>query len=264
MFGSFLSVWTKLRRRALLLGVYGGAAAVAALITAVVFGNALPTTGPRFGPTQGVPLERLAGPGGLLAGLGSAATVLGVLALSVAAGTLAGDHAGGTLRNLLIRQPRRLRRLTGEWLGLVTFATGAVVVAAVASAVTAVAMSGAQDIDAAVWFTADGRQASLRTLAEVAPATPGFTTLGAAQRELLRAPVAAVAVGFAWLLPLENILANTVSGSDRWLPGQLLSAIARDGTPTVALGTAATTLAVYLAVAGAAAATAFVRRDVTA
>lgn len=264
MIGPFLSMWTKLRRRALLFGVYGGAAAVSALITAVVFGNALPTTGPRFGPTQGVPLDRLAGPGGLLAGLGSAAGVLGVLALSVAAGTLAGDHAGGTLRNLLIRQPRRLRLLGGHWLALLTFSAGAVLVAAVVSAVTAVAMSGSQSIDTAVWFTADGWQASSRTLAEVLGASAGYATLGAALGVLLRAPVAAVAIGFAWLLPLENILANTVSGSDRWLPGQLLTAVARDGTSTVALGTAVATLLVYLAVAGAAAATAVARRDVTA
>ncbi len=264
MIGSFLSVWTKLRRRALLLGVYGGSAAVATLITSIVFANTLPTDGPRFGPTQGVPLEQLAGPGGLLAGLGAAANVLGVLALSVAAGTLAGDHAGGTLRNLLIRQPRRLRLLGGQWLGLVAFSAGAVLVAAVASALTAAAMSSSQGIDAAVWFTADGWQSSLQTLGQVAAATAGFATLGAALGVLLRAPVAAVAIGFAWLLPLENILANTVDGLARWLPGQLLAALARGGTTDIALGAAATTLLAYLAVAGGAAATAFARRDVTA
>ena len=264
MIGSFLSVWTKLRRRALLLGVYGGSAAVATLVTSIVFANTLPTDGPRFGPTQGVPLAQLAGSGGLLAGLASAATVLGVLALSVAAGTLAGDHAGGTLRNLLIRQPRRLRLLAGEWLGLVTFSAGAVLVAAVAVGATAVAMSGPQGIDAGVWFTADGWQASLRTFGEVAGATAGYATLGAALGVLLRAPVAAVAIGFAWLLPLENILANTVDGIARWLPGQLLAAIARDGTTEIALGTAVATLLAYLAVAAVAAATAFARRDVTA
>ncbi len=264
MIGSFLSVWTKLRRRALIGGVYAGAATVAALITSIVFANTLPTDGPRFGPTQGVPMEQLAGSGGLLAGLASAAGVLGVLALSVAAGTLAGDHAGGTLRNLLIRQPRRLRLLAGQWVGLVTFSVGAVLVAALSAALTAVAMSGSQGIDASVWFTVDGWQASLRTLAEVAGATAGYATLGAALGVLLRAPVTAVAIGFAWLLPLENILANTVDGAARWLPGQLLAAIARDGTAQIALGTAVTTLLAYLFVAAGAAATAFARRDVTA
>src|SRR3954454_13575787 len=149
-------MWIKLRRPALLLGVYAGVAAVSALITSLVFANAPHSTtpGPRFGPTQGVSFGQLAGAGGLLTGMTSAVNLLGVLALSVAAGTMAGDHANGTLRNLLIRQPHRLRLLGGSWAGLVTFAVGAVVVSALVSGGVALALAGHEGIDSGVWFTA--------------------------------------------------------------------------------------------------------------
>jgi ABC-2 type transport system permease protein len=266
VYGTFLSMWIKLRRPALLLGVYGGVAAVSVLVTSLVFANTprAATPGPRFGPSQGVAFSQLAGAGGLLTGMTSAVNLLGVLALSVAAGTMAGDHANGTLRNLLIRQPRRLRLLGGSWAALVSFAVGAVVVSAVVSGGVALAMAGREGIDTSVWFTADGWTATAKALAETAGAVAGYATLGAALGVLLRAPVASVAIGVAWLLPLETILAGTVSGSDRWLPGQLLAALARGGTSSVAVGTAGVTLAGYVVLAALASSTAFVRRDVSA
>ncbi len=266
MIDTFRAQWIKLRRPALLWGVAGGVAAISALVTVLIFANTLPQPGEgaRFGPTQGVSFAQLSGAGGLLTGMANAATLLGVLALSIAAGTMAGDHANGTLRNLLIRQPRRLRLLAGSWAALVSFAVAAVLLSAVVSGVVAVAMSGREGIDASVWFTADGWTASAKALAETAGAVAGYATLGAALGVLLRAPVTAVAVGVAWLLPLENILANTVDGSARWLPGQLLAAVARGGTTSVALGTAVATLVAYVGVAALASSTAFARRDVTA
>ena len=80
----------------------------------------------------------------------------------------------------------------------------------------------------------------------------------------MRASIPAVAVGFGWLFLVETIIAGTVDGSARWLPGQLLSAIASNGTAEVTLAAALVTAGGYLLVSAAAAATSFVRRDVTA
>ena len=143
-----------------------------------------------FGPTQGVAFSQLAGSGGLLTGMTSAVNLLGVLALSVAAGTMAGDHANGTLRNLLIRQPRRLRLLGGSWAALVSFALGAVLVSAVVAGGVALALAGREGTDSSVWFTAPGWTATAKALAETAGAVAGYATLGAALGVLLRAPVA--------------------------------------------------------------------------
>lgn len=143
--------------------------------------------------------------------------------------------------------------LVGTWAAVVTFTLGAVLVAAVVAATAAVALAPGQGVDITAWFTAGGAATSARTVGEVALAGAGYATLGSALGVLLRASIPAVAIGFGWLFLVETIISGLVDGSSRWLPGQLLSAVAADGTDEVGLGAAA-----FLAAAS------FTRRDVTA
>jgi len=270
MFGSFTGFWIKLRRPALLLGTYGALAAVAALITTVTFvyatatPSATTTNGPGGGPPgAGTTTAELAQSSGLLAGLTGAISLLGIVAVCIAASQLAGEYSQGTLRNLLIRRPQRLQLLGGAWAAVVTFMVGAVVVAAAAAAVTALVVAPMEGISTAAWFTPSGWSASWSALGESALAITGYTLLGAVLGLVMRAPVAAVAVGVGWLLALENVLAGVISGSGRWMPGRLLSAIAAGGSSDAGLSTALATSGAYLAIALASAAVLFSRRDVT-
>jgi hypothetical protein len=76
--------------------------------------------------------------------------------------------------------------------------------------------------------------------------------------------VAAVIIGFAYLLPVENVITAIVHGSARWLPGQSLEAVAGGGTGDVHYAGALTMTAVYVAIAGAIGLALFITRDVTA
>ena len=248
MYPAFLASWTKLRRPALLWGTYGALAVLSALITTLIFVNAGDPAGASrgVGPRGGGPpgqaatsLVSLAESSGLLIGLSSSVMLIGVVALCVAASQMAGEYTQGTLRTLLIRRPQRLQLLGGTWAALVTFMAGAVALAAVASAATALVAAQAKGIDTTAWFGGDGLTSSLQTLGESVLAIAGYTTLGAA-------------------------LGSILDGSQRWLPGSLLTAIASGGTTTIALGAALVTTAAYLAVAMGAAGVLFQRRDVTA
>jgi len=270
MFGSFAGFWIKLRRPALLFGTYGALAAVAALITSVTFiyATATATTAATNGPGGGPPgagttTAQLAESSGLLAGLTGSISLLGIVAVCVAASQLAGEYSQGTLRNLVIRRPQRLQLLGGAWAAVVAFMVGAVVVAAAAAAVTALVLAPIEGISTTAWFTASGWSATASALGESALAIAGYSLLGAVLGLVMRAPVAAVAVGVGWLLALENVLAGVISGSGRWMPGRLLSAIAAGGSTDAGLSTALATSGAYLAVALAAAAVLFSRRDVT-
>ena len=268
MYPSFLASWTKLRRPSLLWGTYGALAVISALITTLIFSRA--GTPAAAGPGPGGPSSRaislasLAESGGLLTGLSRAVMLIGIVALCVAASQMAGEYTQGTLRNLLIRRPQRLQLLSGTWAALVTFMAGAFAVAAVVSGATALVAAQAKGVDTSAWFTGDGMTSSLQTLGEGALAIAGYTTLGAALGSIMRAPVVAVAVAIGWLLPIEGILSSVIDGSSRWLPGELLTAIASGGTTTIALGAALVTTAAYLAVAMGTAGFLFRRRDVTA
>ncbi len=274
MIGTFLAGWTKLRRPALLWGTYGATAAVTALVTTLVVTFAEPAAsvvadqGPGGGPPGPAGLatttESLAAASGLLEGLSAAVGVFGIIALCVAAATFAGEFTTGTLRNLLVREPRRLRLLVGTWAAVATFTVGAVLVAAVVAAGLSSLLAGGQGIDTDLWYTGHGLVGSLETVGQVALSAVGYATLGAALGVLLRTPIPAVAIGIGWLFLVETIVVGTVDGSNEWLPGQLLSAVASGGTETVTLVAALLTVGAYLVVSTGAAATSFVRRDVTA
>ena len=263
MFRMFRSTWITLRRPGMLLGTYGAIAAITAIITGVIFLNASTVADDR-GPDAGVTLQSLASGSGFLQGLTSSVLFLGLISLCVAAAQVAVGYSSGTLRNLLIRQPKRLRLLAGQWAATISFTLGAVALAAVVAAAAGVSFAGVKGIDTSAWFTAGALGDSARSLGEVLLASAGFATLGAALGSVLRSSVAAISVGAAWVMAIENILAATIGGADRWLPGQLLSAVADGGTSTVTLTTAATTSIVYLLMAAVVTGALFRRRDVTA
>ena len=81
---------------------------------------------------------------------------------------------------------------------------------------------------------------------------------------ILRSPVAALAVGVAWILPAESILAAAWADGQYWLPGQLLQNLAAGGSASVPIGRTLITLAVYWVIVVVGTSVLFVRRDVAA
>ena len=214
------------------------------------------------GPRQGLTLAQLAGGDGLARTISGSAEFIGVVALSVFAITIASEYTQGMLRNLLVRQPRRVRLLGGMLLALASFTAIAVVVAEVAAVVTALVVAPSQDIVTAAWFTSDGWAALGSGLGNLLLATLGWGLLGALLALLLRSPAAAVGVGLAYALPFELLVTGVWDAGARWLPGQLLGTLASGGAATVTYGRAGLLLAIYGALAVTASTTLFARRDV--
>jgi ABC-2 type transport system permease protein len=268
MTGIFLATWIKLRRPALLAGTYLTVAAMTTLFTALTItsSQALPGSAGDPGPAQGpgVSLTDLAAAGGAVEGLSNVVPLLGVVALCVAAAQIGGEHTLGTLRNLLVRQPGRIRLLAGTWAAVVVFTAGAVLAAAIASIVTSFVFAPGEGIDTVAWTSGDGLNASAESIALVLAAAVGYATIGVVLGLVLRSAVSAIAVGVGWLLVVELVLSTVLDGASRWLPGQLLSAVAAGGTADVALGAAGWTTSAFLVVISVAAAVLFSRRDVAA
>ncbi|HMA46759.1 MAG TPA: ABC transporter permease, partial [Frankiaceae bacterium] len=127
---AFRGAWLTLRRPGLLLPALLAVAAVTVLSTVVTITSA-GGQDVRRGPGEAVTLADLAASDGMLRGLRSAATLLGVVCLCVAAAHVGSTYSLGTLRTFLVRQPHRLRLLAGTWLAIAA-------VALIAAAVTTV------------------------------------------------------------------------------------------------------------------------------
>jgi hypothetical protein len=92
----------------------------------------------------------------------------------------------------------------------------------------------------------------------------GFTIFGLVVGLLFRSSVAAIIVGFAWLLPVEAVITRIAPHTASWLPGQLLQAIATGGLLGAGFAHSLVLSVVYVAIAAGAATVVFVRKDVTA
>jgi ABC-2 type transport system permease protein len=257
---AFLSEWTKLKRRTLLLSTFLGLAAAASAFVILLFSQA-----PATGAGGGLPsLQQLARPNGLIVGVTRATMLLGIVAFGIAAAQMASEYSLGTLRQLLVRQPRRIVLLAGKMLAVVTFLLLALVFAAVVAFVVAVIAAHSRDVSTTAWFTATGFGDLFRALGDIALAVVGFTILGLAIGQFMRSAVFAVIAGFAWIIAVENIITRIVPGTAKWLPGAALDTVASGGTEGPSFAHGLIVGAVYLIAAIAATAITFARRDVTA
>jgi ABC-type transport system involved in multi-copper enzyme maturation permease subunit len=256
---AFRSEWVKLKRPNLLAGTYGGLAVAASLFAVLLFAQA-PATGGGGLPS----LAELAQPNGLIHGVNRAAVLLGVVAFGIAATQIASEYSLGTLRQLLVRQPRRAILLAGKFLAVLVFMLGAVVFASLVATVAAFVMAHARHVPTGAWTSGAGIADLTRAMGDLLLATVGFTVFGLVVGLLFRSSVIAIIVGFAYLLPFEAVVTRIVPGTADWLPGQLLQAIATGGQETAGFAHSLILSATYVVVAGVVATLVFVRKDVTA
>ncbi len=259
IFAAFLSEWVKLRRRNLLVGSYVGLAMAASLFAILLFAQA-PATGGGDLPS----LTQLAQPNGLIHGVNRAAVLLGVVAFGIAATQIASEYTLGTLRQLLVRQPRRPILLAGKFLAVVTFMLGAVLFSSLVATLAAFVMAHARHVPTAAWTSSAGIVDLTRALGDLLLATVGFTILGLVIGLLFRSSVTAVIVGFAYLLPVEAVVVRIAPHAATWLPGQLLQAVAAGGMSPDGFSHSLVLSTVYLLIAAAVATAVFVRKDITA
>jgi ABC-2 type transport system permease protein len=257
MWAAFTSEWTKLRRPTLLLSTFLGLAFAASLFVILMFSQATANGGL-------VTLHQLAQPNGLVIGVARASMLLGVVAFGLAASQVASEYSLGTLRQLLVRQPRRAVLLSGKMLGTITFLVLALCFAAVVALIVAVAAAQSRHVPTSAWFTGTGLSDLFRELGDLTLATIGYSILGMALGQFVRSAVFAVIIGFAWLVAVENIITRIVPSTEQWLPGASITAVASGGVEGVGYAHGMILGVVYVVVAIGAAMTVFLRSDVTA
>jgi ABC-2 type transport system permease protein len=74
------------------------------------------------------------------------------VAFGVAAAQVASEYSLGTLRQILVRQPRRAVLLTGKMPGIITF----LVLALCFAALVAIAAAHSRNVPTGAWFTGTG------------------------------------------------------------------------------------------------------------
>jgi len=262
----FRAEWRKLRRPTLLLGSLGVVIAVTALVSSLLF-LLIDAEGGNADRGERITREMLALPTGVTIGFSSSASLLGLVALCVFAAQTAQEYTYGTLRNLLVREPRRVRLLIGKYLAMAAFAFVTVVVSAITSISLAFALSGRARVATDLWTTSDARTSLLETFVNVMISTFGYGTIGMILGLLFRSPISSISIGVGWLLVVESIITIAWRPSGDWMPGTLLSIVAAGGSPigvndAPSYSQALLRVAIYLGAAAVATGALFKRRDV--
>jgi ABC-2 type transport system permease protein len=253
--------WRKLRRPTLLLGTLGAVTFFSGLVSSLLF---LLIDSPQGNGDRGVRITRemLALPSGATQAFSSVGTLLGVIALCVFASQTAQEYTYGTLRNLLVRQPGRVKLLLGKLISMKIFALIMTLVSAVIAIGLSYILAGTKDVSTTLWFGTDGWNSIAQTLLNVFISILGFGIIGMTLGILLRSPISSISIGVLWLLIIENIVGAVKPSTLDWLPGSQLSTIASGGTADVAYSHALALGSAYVGLGAIVATILFWRRDV--
>ena len=77
----------------------------------------------------------------------------------------------------------------------------------------------------------------------------GWAVFGTTLAVIFRSAPLALAVGFAWAGPFENIIVDSWNAGYRVFPGQVLASLIQGGTVELAMGRAVVTAMVYVTAA---------------
>ena len=258
----FFAEWRKLRRPTLLLGTLGAVSFFSVLISSVLF---LMIDSPEGNGDRGrqITREMLSLSSGATQSFSSIGGLLGIIALCVFAAQTAQEYSLGTLRNLLVRQPGRIRILIGKLASMKTFAMFMTLVSAIISIGVSYALAGGKNVSTELWFNSDGRLEIAKTLLNVFLSILGFGIIGMVLGIILRSPISSISLGVLWLLIVENIVGALKSSTLNWLPGNQLSTIATGGSENVSYSHALSLSAIYVGVALVIATVLFTKRDVS-
>jgi ABC-2 type transport system permease protein len=260
MIAALRSELVKLRRRRVLIVTTAATLIFSVGSAPIVLASASRAANPSG---RGVTFASLAEAGGGTEVFTTAVSFAGTFLFVVFVGAVAVEFSRGTFRTMLLHEPRRLRLLAGKTAGLLLFAA---VVLAGAEAVTWVAarvLAPSQDIATGEWLSAAALADALTDYVSVLFWITGYALLGMTVAVLVRSVPLALGIGIAWAGPVEHIIQDAWSTSERVFPGLLLEQFVAGGTPEVSASRAFVTVTAYLLIAVAIAATSFARRDVT-
>ena len=251
----------KLRRPSLSISTIAAVTFVTGLVTSLLF---LLVDSPSGNGERGIRIGRdvLTLPTGASLSFSNSAGLLGIVALCIFAAQTAQEYTYGTLRNLLVRQPSRMKILLGKLGAMKLFAIAMVTFSGVLAISLSYLLAGVKDISTAAWSTTDARSAIAQGFVNVLLATIGYGIFGMILGLLFRSPISAISIGVIWNLIIEGLLSAFLKDIDRYFPGQLLSTVAQGGSDKISYQYALITSYSFLLVGLAIVAFLFKKRDV--
>jgi hypothetical protein len=260
MIRAIRSELTRLRNPYTLLGGVGLMTVLGGLATIIIFVTA--DDAPVRAAQQSVTVAALESSDGMFIGLQNAADLLGIVALAIWAIAVTTDYSSGLIRLLVQAEPNRLRLLGGKIVSLTALTCVATLVTTLVVLVISPAIASISGVSTDAWGEGLAQTIAWGYL-DLTISALLWGVVGLFLGVLTRSTGIAVAAGIGYLLVFENLLGLILDTATKWLPGSSFSAVAAGGTADMTYTSALLLAGAYAAVAIAAAATVFYRRDIT-
>lgn len=251
----------RLRR---LFALPAAAVLMTAVVTALTFAGS--STGGGFGrgatsdgATTDVVQSALEATNGIVGGLDRAGTLVALLTLVLWALALARDLQTGSIRVLLVTEPRRFVYLAGKLLALLAVTAATVLVCVGASVGVATIVANARDISTAAWQWGPVGSGAFNLGLSVLL----WGSIGAALAMTFRSSAAAIAGGAGYFLIGETLIGLVWSTAKHWLPAGSAANLVAGGSDAIPYDRSILLVLTYLAVASVTCSTVLMRRDVT-
>ena len=253
----------KMKRPSLLYVNIGILSFLSILFTSLVFLRTGSSLGNRKGGSDSIQTAESLGKfdGGYFT-FGLMSLFLGLIALTVFASQSSNEYSYGTLRNLLVRQPSRMKLLGGKFFAMVVFAFLLITFVAVLNIGLSFAESGHAHISTSLWTSTKAIHGFLTLYGNILLATIGYGLVGMSLGIILKSPMSAISISLLWFMVLENILSAVLTSAAKWLPGNALSAISAGGAKIFSYQRGLLMSGAYLLLFGGVANILFKRRDV--
>lgn len=257
----FLAEWRKLRRPVLVLGSLASSLFFTVLVTVFMFKN---IDNPQGNADRGTSIGRpiLESASGSITAVSQVGLFLGITALCIFAAQSAQEYTYGTLRNLLVRQPARLKLLAGKFAAMKSFALLIAVVNISVSIAIAFSLSDGAKVSTAMWFTSEGLAAIGRSSLNIFISIVYFGVLGITLGLIFRSPISSISIGVIWSLILEGLLFFVNENIPKWTPVSQFNTIAAGGSADISYTHALTLGTSYVFLGTIVSAILFAKRDV--
>lgn len=260
----FASEWIKLARPGTILGWIGPVAWFALMGTYFNFSDAATQAGQFRGPFGIAPgPEQLAAPDGWIIGMYSSASFIGLIALALFATNIAREYEKGTVRLLLIAEPRRFQLMLGKLVALSSFAVIICAGATVFTMLMSFTLAPVEGIAVDAWLTWQGALEVLKGLGNISLATIVWGFIGGVLAILMRSAAISISIGVGFLFIFEILIGQFAPDIGNRLPATILGALAAGGTISIEYTMAMIMTVVYGAASLIVTMAVFVRRDVT-
>lgn len=225
----------KLIRPRFLLSTILVTAGLQAAITATLFLRA-----------QGSTITDLERTSGLFYSTKMIAPFLGMIALCIFAANTAQEYIFGTLKNLLVRQPNRIKLMLGKVIALLTFITFLVLTSTLVGVGLSYLFSSKHHIQTAAWNIFNF-EFFLNPLLNVLLSIFAYGLLGVCLAVVLRSSIMAISAGLVWLLVIESLIGLFGKGIAKWMPGGNFASLGDGGSSELSFMHSALVAGIYSA-----------------